>query len=43
MERISKTLVNWASILEDNAREQAELTSSTPFLFPHQILNVKGD
>jgi tRNA-splicing ligase RtcB (3'-phosphate/5'-hydroxy nucleic acid ligase) len=50
MEQLSKRLMNWASILEQNTREQAERTSAMPFIFPHvalmpdaQIVNVKGD
>ena len=38
MERISKKLMSWASILEDNTREQAERTASMPFVFPHLAL-----
>ena len=38
MEQISKRLMNWASILEDNTREQAVRTSSMPFVFPHVAL-----
>jgi tRNA-splicing ligase RtcB len=38
MERISKKLMSWASILEDNTREQAERTASMPFIFPHLAL-----
>lgn len=38
MERISKTLCNWASILEDSTREQAVMTASMPFVFPHLAL-----
>lgn len=38
MERISKKFFNWASILEPQAREQAERTSSMPFIFPHLAL-----
>jgi len=36
--RINKKLFNWASILEDNTREQAELASTMPFIFPHLAL-----
>jgi tRNA-splicing ligase RtcB len=35
MEQISKSLFNWASILEDGARKQAEATASMPFIWPH--------
>ena len=38
MERISKTLYNWASILEESTREQAVMTASMPFIFPHLAL-----
>ena len=38
MERISPTLFNWASILEDSTREQAITTASMPFVFPHLAL-----
>jgi tRNA-splicing ligase RtcB len=30
--------MNWASILEDNTREQAERTAAMPFIFPHLAL-----
>ena len=38
MERISDRLLNWASILADNARAQAERTASMPFIYPHVAL-----
>lgn len=38
MEKISERLLSWASILEDNTREQAERTASMPFIFPHLAL-----
>jgi tRNA-splicing ligase RtcB len=38
MERISMKLMSWASILEDDTREQAERTASMPFIFPHLAL-----
>ena len=38
MEQISNRLMNWASILEPNTREQAERTASMPFIFPHLAL-----
>jgi tRNA-splicing ligase RtcB len=38
MEQLSKKLFNWASILEDNTREQAERTASMPFIYPHLAL-----
>ena len=38
MEQVSKRLMNWASILEDNTRQQAVTTSGMPFIFPHLAL-----
>jgi tRNA-splicing ligase RtcB len=38
MEMLSKKLMNWASILEDTTREQAERTAAMPFVFPHLAL-----
>src|SRR5919112_118568 len=38
MEQISKRLMNWASILEDQTREQAVTTSLMPFIYPHVAL-----
>jgi tRNA-splicing ligase RtcB len=38
MEQISKKLMNWASILEDNTREQAVAASTMPFIYPHLAL-----
>ena len=38
MERLDKRLFNWASILEDNTREQALRTSQMPFIAPHMAL-----
>jgi tRNA-splicing ligase RtcB len=38
MEKISKTLLSWASILEDNTREQAVRTATMPFIHPHLAL-----
>jgi tRNA-splicing ligase RtcB len=38
METISKTLVNWASILEEGTRAQAAMTASMPFIHPHLAL-----
>ncbi|WP_158842582.1 RtcB family protein [Saccharothrix deserti] len=38
MEKISKSLLNWASILEPKTREQAEKTALMPFVFPHVAL-----
>jgi tRNA-splicing ligase RtcB (3'-phosphate/5'-hydroxy nucleic acid ligase) len=38
MEQLSEKLMNWASILEPNTREQAERAASMPFIFPHLAL-----
>ncbi len=38
MEQISKRLMSWASILEDQAREQAVTTSTLAFINPHVAL-----
>lgn len=38
MQRITDRLVCWASILDDNAREQALTASRMPFVFPHLAL-----
>ncbi len=38
MEQISKRFMNWASILEDNTRQQAETASQMPFIHPHLAL-----
>lgn len=38
MEQISKRFMNWASILEENTRTQAETASKMPFIFPHLAL-----
>ena len=38
MERISNRLLNWASLLEDNTRDQAVTTSRMPFIHPHLAL-----
>ncbi|MDR7273818.1 RtcB family protein [Catenuloplanes atrovinosus] len=38
MEKINERLINWASILEPKTREQAERTSTLPFIFPHLAL-----
>lgn len=35
---VSKRLINWASILEENTREQAVRTSEMPFIYPHLAL-----
>jgi tRNA-splicing ligase RtcB (3'-phosphate/5'-hydroxy nucleic acid ligase) len=38
MEQISKRLMNWASVLEDETRQQAVRASQMPFIFPHIAL-----
>lgn len=38
MEQVTKRLMNWASILEDQTREQALRTSAMPFIYPHLAL-----
>jgi RNA-splicing ligase RtcB len=38
MEHLAKKLINWASILEPNTREQALRTASMPFIWPHVAL-----
>lgn len=38
MEQISKRFMNWASVLEDNTREQVRMTSEMPFIHPHIAL-----
>ncbi len=38
MRELSKKLMNWASILEPDTREQAERTATMPFIFPHVAL-----
>src|SRR3954454_16571503 len=38
MEQINKRLMSWASILEDQTREQAVMTSRMPFIRPHLAL-----
>ncbi len=37
-QHIGKHLINWASVLEPNTREQAERTASMPFIYPHVAL-----
>ena len=37
-EHLTKTLINWASILEDNTRNQAVTASAMPFIHPHIAL-----
>jgi tRNA-splicing ligase RtcB (3'-phosphate/5'-hydroxy nucleic acid ligase) len=38
VEKINDRLLNWASILESKTREQAERSSTLPFIFPHIAL-----
>jgi len=38
MQQINKRLMNWASILEDQTRQQAVMASGMPFIFPHIAL-----
>lgn len=38
MEHLTKTLMNWASILEKGARDQAVNTATMPFIHPHVAL-----
>jgi tRNA-splicing ligase RtcB len=38
VERLSDRLLNWASILDDETRRQAERTASLPFIYPHVAL-----
>jgi tRNA-splicing ligase RtcB len=38
VERLSEKLLNWASILDDETRRQAERTASLPFVHPHVAL-----
>src|ERR1700730_18567611 len=38
MEQVSRKFFNWASILESQARQQAENTASMPFIYPHLAL-----
>lgn len=38
MEKISKSLVSWASILDEKTREQAVTTAKLPFIYPHIAL-----
>lgn len=38
MEQVTKKFFNWASILEPQARAQAENTASMPFIYPHLAL-----
>jgi tRNA-splicing ligase RtcB len=38
VQEISERLLNWASILDDQTREQAVRTATLPFIFPHVAL-----
>lgn len=38
MERFSKRLLSWASLLDEKTRAQAEMTSTMPFIHPHVAL-----
>jgi tRNA-splicing ligase RtcB len=38
VERLSDRLVNWASILDEETRRQAERTATLPFIHPHLAL-----
>jgi tRNA-splicing ligase RtcB len=38
VERLSDTLLNWASILDDETRRQAERTATLPIVHPHVAL-----
>lgn len=38
MKKINEKLLSWASIIEPNTLEQARLTASMPFVFPHLAL-----
>ena len=38
MEKITKNLISWASILDDKTREQAITTAKMPFIHPHIAL-----
>jgi len=38
MEQISERLMSWASILDDETRQQAVRTATLPFIFPHLAL-----
>jgi tRNA-splicing ligase RtcB len=42
VERLSDRLLNWASILDDVTRQQAERTASLPFIHPHVALMPDG-
>ncbi len=38
MKQLTKRLLSWASILEDQTRDQALMTAAMPFIFPHLAL-----
>jgi tRNA-splicing ligase RtcB (3'-phosphate/5'-hydroxy nucleic acid ligase) len=38
VEKINAHLLNWASVLDEKTRAQAELTAAMPFVFPHVAL-----
>jgi tRNA-splicing ligase RtcB len=38
MEKLNGRLLNWASILDPQTKEQAVTTSSMPFIYPHLAL-----
>lgn len=38
MEKLGDKLLSWASILEDDTREQALMTARMPFIYPHVAL-----
>jgi tRNA-splicing ligase RtcB len=38
MQQINKRLMNWASLLEEETRKQAEKASRLPFIYPHIAL-----
>ena len=38
MEKITTRLMNWASILDEGTRAQAETTATMPFIYPHLAL-----
>lgn len=38
MEQITKRLMNWASIIDENTLEQARVASTMPFIYPHLAL-----
>lgn len=38
MEKLNARLLNWASIMDPQTREQAITTSTMPFTYPHLVL-----